>query len=63
MDLHTIDKRLDKIETKLDEHLKISATNTADISWIKGFIKYTKGLLAALVVGTVSSLFKVFSNQ
>lgn len=50
-----IESRLDKIENKLDKHLEIYAENTADIRWIKGYIKISITALIA-ISGTIITI-------
>ncbi len=60
--LTAIDKRLDKIEDKLDKHLEIVATNKADIVWLRGSVKLIATFIISLAGGVILALFKLFNN-
>ncbi len=47
-----VNTRLERIEEKLDAYNHKSITNEADLSWIKGFLKFGSALLAS-VIGTI----------
>ena len=55
-----LEKRLDKIESKLDRHLVQVSTNEADLNWVKGYIRISTTMLTAMVVSVGSLIFKVF---
>lgn len=60
--LTAIDKRLDKIEDKLDKHLEIVATNKADIVWLRGSIKSILTFIISLAGGLILAFVKLFNN-
>lgn len=60
--LTAIDKRLDKIENKLDKHLEIAATNKADIVWLRGSIKSILTFIISLAGGLILAFVKLFNN-
>lgn len=55
-----LEKRLDKIEHKLDVHLELVSQHRTEISWIKGYIKLSLSALLAISTGVISTIFKVF---
>ena len=57
-----LEHRLDKIETKLDRYLEISAAQEADIKWVKGYIKVSLSALVAVATGLITTIFRVFIN-
>ncbi|MFW7382370.1 MAG: hypothetical protein ACOH5I_26470 [Oligoflexus sp.] len=44
-----IDKRIDKLEAKLDKHITVITTNEADLAWVKGSVKITITLAIAMI--------------
>ena len=60
--LTAIDKRLDKIEEKLDKHLEIVSTNKADIAWLRGSIKTVLTFIISLAGGLILAFVKLFNN-
>ncbi len=55
--LNRMEHRLDKIEKKLDQHLAITSAHTADMSWIKGYIKLSLLALISLTGAIVTIIF------
>ena len=55
-----LEKRLDKIEHKLDLHLQKAAANEVDLRWIKGYVKLSLTVIVAIGTGMVTTMFKVF---
>ena len=55
-----LESRLEKIEDKLDKHLEIVATNRADLHWVKGYIKIGLSAIMAIILGLITTVFKVF---
>ena len=55
-----IEDRLDRIEKKLDDSLTQMSTNSADIGWVKGYIKTSVAFITALTAGVITSLFNIF---
>lgn len=55
-----IERRLDKIEDKIDSHLEKVTKNTADIKWVQGYIKVSLSALIAVGAGVVTTIFRVF---
>ncbi len=55
-----LNSRLDRIEQKLDDSLQQMSTNSADISWVKGYIKTSVAFITALTAGVLTSLFNLF---
>ena len=53
-----IEKRLDKIETKIDAHMEAVSTNKADIQWVKGFVKLNLSGLMAVIGAFAAAVFK-----
>lgn len=60
--LTAIDKRLDKIEDKLDKHLEIVATNKADIAWLRGSVRLISTFIISLAGGLILAFVKLFNN-
>lgn len=55
-----LDRRLDRIEGKLDTHLdRISAAET-NIDWLRGHAKVTVSLAIALAGSLAGALYKLF---
>jgi ribosome-associated translation inhibitor RaiA len=44
-----IDKRIDKLEKKLDRHIEVTTTNAADLAWVKGSVKISITLAIAMI--------------
>ncbi len=55
-----LEKRLERIEEKLDNYLQVASTNKADISWVKGYIKVSLSALIAVTAGVITTIFRVF---
>lgn len=55
-----LERRLDKIEQKLDKHLETTTTHESDLKWVKGYIKFSLTSLIALVGAVSTALFKLF---
>lgn len=55
-----INKRIDKLETKIDGYFEKEMANFVDIKWIKGYIRFS--LVALLTVGAalVPVIVKLF---
>lgn len=51
--LDYIKHKIDVIEEKLDKGLQSIATNSADISWLKGHLKITIGFFLTLVSSVI----------
>lgn len=60
--LTAIDKRLDKIEDKLDKHLEIVTTNKADIAWLRGSVRLISTFIISLAGGLILAFVKLFNN-
>lgn len=60
--LAVLDKRLDKIEEKLDKHLAIVASNSTSIDWLRGSIKILTTFIFSLAGGVILALFKLFAK-
>lgn len=57
-----VDARLDRIESKLDNHLeRLSAAETS-IEWMKGHIKTVVSLGIALIGVVATTLFNMFTK-
>ena len=59
--MDNIEKRLDRIEVKLDIHLKQSEKNDTDLKWVKGFIKYNMMVTIAVVGAAVTYIFSTIN--
>ena len=55
-----LEKRLDKIEEKLDKHLELVAQHKVELEWTKGYIRVSIALFTTLIGGTAASLFRLF---
>lgn len=55
-----LEKRLDKIEDKLDKHLETVSVNKADINWLRGSLKIGMTAFLTFVGGLVITAIKVF---
>lgn len=55
-----IEHRLAKIEEKLDKHLESVTKHSADISWVKGYIRISVTMISTIIVGVVGLVLKVF---
>lgn len=53
-----LEKRLDRIEKKLDAHLVQTVQNETDIKWIRGFIKISMTAIFTVISGLVVTLIK-----
>jgi hypothetical protein len=57
-----LNRRLDRIEEKLDKHLEQVSTNTADIQWIRGYVRLSGILIVSLLGGVATTIIKLFIN-
>jgi predicted KAP-like P-loop ATPase len=55
-----IEKRLDKIEHKIDKHLEQVSTNKSDLVWVKGYIKTSISAIIAIAGTCLTLIFRVF---
>jgi len=55
-----IEKRLDRLETKLDKHLEQTAEHHADLVWVRGYIRTSIMALITLAGGVLTTIFKLF---
>lgn len=58
-----LEKRLDKIETKLDKHLTTSAKNEADLNWVRGYIKTSVGFIISLTIGVITTFLRTMKGD
>ena len=56
MDLETIDKRLDRIEGKLDNHLERVSKLEEGLKSVRGYIKVGLSIMTAIVAGVIKVL-------
>ena len=49
-----VDARFDKLEGKIDSFLEISASNSADISWLKGITKISLTMIITAISSVVA---------
>lgn len=55
-----LEKRLDRLEEKLDVYLREVAENKADLKWVKGHIKLGLSAILAIATGLLTTAFRVF---
>lgn len=55
-----LERRLDRIEEKLDSHLTSMSTNKADIQWVKGYIRLSLSTMVAIIAGVITTMIRVF---
>ena len=55
-----IEERLDKIEAKLDVHMKQATKNETHISWLRGFTKVNIAALFTLTFGLIAMVVEIF---
>lgn len=58
-----IDDRLDKLETKLDDHLERIAKAEVAIEWIKGHIKIGTSIFVATLTGMASIIWTFLQQR
>lgn len=51
-----LDKRFDKLEGKVDNHLERISKNETDVSWLKGHYKLTLSIIIAALGGLASAV-------
>ena len=54
----SLDRRLDRVELKLDDHLSRLSTAEASIEWLKGHAKLTVTIILAVAGFLISLYFK-----
>lgn len=55
-----LERRLERIEDKLDRHLENVTKNSAEIGWIKGYVKISFTAILALITGAVINILKLY---
>lgn len=58
-----LEKRLDKIEEKLDRYLELNHKHEADITWVKGYIKLSISLIITILGGLVTTIVGYFTGK
>lgn len=58
-----LESRLDKIESKLDKYLESANSNSADLKWVKGYIRVSVGLFVSVFAGLLTALTKLFNHS
>lgn len=59
--LQQMDEKLDRIESKLDNHLERISKAEESIDWVKGFIKLTFSAILAIGSGIAGWIWKTHS--
>lgn len=52
-----LQKTLERMESKIDTYALATATNSADISWLKKIVSFVGALAASAFAGFVSFIF------
>lgn len=53
-----LDDRIDRLETKLDDHLGRISKAEESIEWLKGHVKISISVLLAFISGLVGAFYK-----
>lgn len=53
-----LDNRIDRLETKLDDHLDRISKAEESIHWLKGHVKISISVLLAFITGLVGAFYK-----
>lgn len=61
--LRQLERRFDRLEEKLDSYMKESATNDADLKWVKGYIKLSLGLIASIIMAIITGAISLFTGK
>jgi hypothetical protein len=61
--LDKIDARLDRIETKLDDHLERVSRAEESIRWLQGHVKFTVSVAITLVGGLLTYIFTILRKK
>ncbi len=61
--LDAIGTRLDRIETKLDDHLQRVTKAESDINWIRGHLRISTAIFLAVVGAMSTTLFNLFLRK
>lgn len=57
------DERCDRLEAKLDRYSEVSSKNTADLRWVKGYIKLSLTAILGIITSAIAGVLKYFSNN
>ena len=55
-----LEHRLDRIEDKLDKHLRATAGHDSDLRWLQGYVKISVAWFIALSGAIATALFPLF---
>lgn len=58
-----LERRIDRLEAKLDKFLELENSNRADLNWVKGYIKLSLSAIIGLITGLATVVFRVFFNN
>lgn len=53
-----LDQRIDRLETKLDDHLSRISKAEESIEWLKGHVRISISVLLVFVTGLVGAFYK-----
>ena len=54
------EKRLDRIEAKLDKHLEVVANHDAHLTWVRGYVRISAMFFLSLAGGLITTAARVF---
>lgn len=55
-----LEGRIDRLEAKIDEYLKSTHEQDADLKWVKGYIRVSVSAFLAVITGLITTAIKVF---